>query len=266
MCGCESWTIKEGWALKNWCFWIVVLEKTLESPLVSKEIKPANPKGNQPWTLHRKDWFWSSNTLATWWEELTRWKRPWCWERLKTKGEANGGRWDGYIASTCILNGQEFEQLWETVKNRGAWRAVVHGVARVRHNLASEQQQTTPLLFPFILPSPWHPWAVQRTKGMTMNITPQLLRTLEASHSSSNSGEDARQDLLFEHVSPSIIWDKNRKSVKVPSVVLRRNVSNMSWWPCFCLLGNQVLSWNPCFVQKEWSWTEVDEPRACYME
>ena len=46
--GCESWT-KEGWALKNWCLWTVVLEKTLESPLSSKEIKPVNPKGNQPW-------------------------------------------------------------------------------------------------------------------------------------------------------------------------------------------------------------------------
>ena len=40
---------KEGWALKNWCFWIVVLEKTLGSPLDSKEIKPVNPKGNQSW-------------------------------------------------------------------------------------------------------------------------------------------------------------------------------------------------------------------------
>ena len=40
---------KEGWALKNWCFWIVVLEKTLESPLDSKEIKPVDSKGNQPW-------------------------------------------------------------------------------------------------------------------------------------------------------------------------------------------------------------------------
>ena len=39
----------EGWALKNWCFWTVVLEKTLQSPLDSKEIKPVNPKGNQPW-------------------------------------------------------------------------------------------------------------------------------------------------------------------------------------------------------------------------
>ena len=40
---------KEGWELKNWCFWTVVLEKTLESPLDCKEIKPVNPKGNQPW-------------------------------------------------------------------------------------------------------------------------------------------------------------------------------------------------------------------------
>ena len=50
MYGCESWTIKkEGWALKNWCFWIMVLEKTLQSPLDTEEIKPVNPKGNQPW-------------------------------------------------------------------------------------------------------------------------------------------------------------------------------------------------------------------------
>ena len=40
---------KEGWAAKNWCFWTVVLEKTLESPLENKEIKPINPKGNRPW-------------------------------------------------------------------------------------------------------------------------------------------------------------------------------------------------------------------------
>ena len=44
---CESWDYKESWALKNWCFWIVVLEKTLESPSDCKEIQPVNPKGNQ---------------------------------------------------------------------------------------------------------------------------------------------------------------------------------------------------------------------------
>ena len=42
---------KEGWVLKNWCFWVVVLEKALESPLNSKEIKPVNSKGNQPWVF-----------------------------------------------------------------------------------------------------------------------------------------------------------------------------------------------------------------------
>ena len=46
---CESWTKKEGWVSRNWCFWTVVLKKTLESPLGCKEIKSVHPKGNQPW-------------------------------------------------------------------------------------------------------------------------------------------------------------------------------------------------------------------------
>ena len=49
--GCESWTIYDGWAPKHWSFWIVVLEKTLESPLNCKEIKPVKLKGNQPWII-----------------------------------------------------------------------------------------------------------------------------------------------------------------------------------------------------------------------
>ena len=49
MYGYESWTIKKSWASKNWCFWTVVLEKTLESPLDCKETKPLTPKGNQSW-------------------------------------------------------------------------------------------------------------------------------------------------------------------------------------------------------------------------
>ena len=53
MYGCESWT--EGWAPKNWCFWTVVLEKTLESPLDCKEIQPVHAEGNQPWDLW-KEW------------------------------------------------------------------------------------------------------------------------------------------------------------------------------------------------------------------
>ena len=49
MYGCESWTLKKSWALKNWCFLTVMLEKTLESPLGRKEIQPVHPKGNQSW-------------------------------------------------------------------------------------------------------------------------------------------------------------------------------------------------------------------------
>ena len=68
---------KEGWVLKNRCFSTVKLEKNLETTLDCKEIKPANPKGNQSWTLIGKTkwWNWNSNTLATWWEELNLWKR-----------------------------------------------------------------------------------------------------------------------------------------------------------------------------------------------
>ena len=90
---------KKGWALKNWCFWSVVLEKILESSLDCKEIKPVNPKGNQSWIFtHWKDWCWSSNTLATWCEGLTHCRRLWCWERLKA-GEGEDRRRDGWMAS-----------------------------------------------------------------------------------------------------------------------------------------------------------------------
>ena len=93
---------KESWMPQNRCFWTVVLEKTLESPLDSKETQPVNPKGNQSvLNILWKDWCWSwnSNTLATWCEELTQRKRPWCWERLKAGKEGDDRGWDGRMAS-----------------------------------------------------------------------------------------------------------------------------------------------------------------------
>ena len=91
----------KGWALKNLCFLTVVLEKTLESRLDSKEIKPVSFKGNQPWIFTGRTgcWSWSSNTLATWPEDLIHWKRPWCWERLKAKGDGDDRGRDGWLAS-----------------------------------------------------------------------------------------------------------------------------------------------------------------------
>ena len=92
---------EESWALKNWCFWTVVLEKTLESPLDCKEIQPVHPKGNQSWIfIGRTDA--EAETLSTWCEELTHWKRPWCWERLKTGGKGDDRGWDGWMASPTV--------------------------------------------------------------------------------------------------------------------------------------------------------------------
>ena len=74
---------KESWAPENWCFWTVVLEKTLESSLDCKEIQLVYPKGNQSWIfIGRTDVEAEhSNILATWCQELTHLKRPWYWER-----------------------------------------------------------------------------------------------------------------------------------------------------------------------------------------
>ena len=92
---------EEGWALKKWCFQSAVLEKTLESHLDCKEIKPV--KYN-----HWKDWCRSSNTLVPWCEKPTHWKRLWCWEILRARGEGGETAWDGWIVS--LTNGYEFEQ------------------------------------------------------------------------------------------------------------------------------------------------------------
>ena len=78
---------KESWALKNWCFWSVVLEKTLESPLDYKEIQPVHPKGrmNSP-ECSSEGLILKLKLLATWCEELTHLKRSWCWKRLRAGG------------------------------------------------------------------------------------------------------------------------------------------------------------------------------------
>ena len=88
---------KEGLVLKNRCFEIVVLEKTFESPWTVR-ISTQSILKETNLNIHWKGWCWSwsSNTLATWWEEPTHWKRLWCWERLRGgKGSSRG--WDGWM-------------------------------------------------------------------------------------------------------------------------------------------------------------------------
>ena len=159
---------KESWAPKNWCFWTVVLEKTLESPLNYKEIQPVHSKGDHP-GCHWKDWCWSwnSNLLATWGKELTHWKRPWRWERLKAGGEEEDRGWDGWMASPT-------QWTWVWVDSRSWWwtgrpgMLQFMGSKRVRHNWATELNWTelsfaTTFLFLTFLIGPslsfsWYVW------------------------------------------------------------------------------------------------------------
>ena len=139
---------KESWVPKNWCFWTVVLEKTLESPLACKEVKPVNPKGNQSWLfIGRTDAEAETLTsnLTTWCEELTYWKRPWWWERLKAGGEGDERGWAGWMASLT-------QWTWVWV-NSGCWwwtgmpgMLQSMGLQRAGHDWATELNWTNSTL------------------------------------------------------------------------------------------------------------------------
>ena len=100
MYGCESWTIMKAEqqridAFELWCW-----RRLFRVPWTAKRSNQSILKEVNP-NIHWKDcgWSWNSNTLAIWCEELTHWKRPWCWESLKAIREGGGRRWDGKIAS-----------------------------------------------------------------------------------------------------------------------------------------------------------------------
>ena len=130
---------KESWAPKNWCFWTVVLEKTLESPLDSRAIQPVQPKGNQFWIfIGRTD---AEAETPTLWPPDAKswliWKDPDAGKDLRAGGEGDDRGWDGWMASPI-------QWTWVWV-NSGSWwwtgrpgMLRFMGLQRDRHDWATE--------------------------------------------------------------------------------------------------------------------------------
>ena len=126
---------KESWAPKNWCFWTVVLEKTLESPVDRKEIqsilKEISPEYSLEGLMLKLQYF----GHLMW--RTDHWQRPWCWERLKAGGEGDDRGWDGWMASPMWWT-------WVWLSSRSWWWTGKPGVLqsmgsqRVGHDWATE--------------------------------------------------------------------------------------------------------------------------------
>ena len=125
---------KEGWVPKNWCFQTVVLEKTLRVPWTSKRSNQSIPKEINP------EYSLEGLMLATWCEELTYWKRPWCWERLKAGEEGDDRGQVGWMISLI-------QRTWIWASSR-RWKRtgkpdVLQSMESQRdgHDWVTEQQQ-----------------------------------------------------------------------------------------------------------------------------
>ena len=135
---CENWTIKKAERQRIDVFELWCWRRLLRVPWATR-------RSNQSilfrisLNIHWMDWCWSwkSNTLVTWCEEVTHWKRPWCWERLKAGGEGDDRKGDGWMASLT-------EWTWVWVGSRSWWWTGKPGVLqsmgsqRIGHNWVTE--------------------------------------------------------------------------------------------------------------------------------
>ena len=115
MYGCESWTIKKAKHRRTDAFELWCWRRLLRVPWTARRSNQYT-WGRSVMGVHWKGWCWSwnSNTLVTWCGELTHWKRPWCWEKLRAGGEGDDRGWDSWMASPT-------QWTWVWVNSRSWW-------------------------------------------------------------------------------------------------------------------------------------------------
>ena len=152
MYGCESWIVKkaECWridAFELWCW-----RRFLRAPWTARRSNQSILKRRSVLGVHWKDWCWSwnANTLATSCEELTHWKRPWCWEGLGAGAEGDDRGWDGWMASLT-------QWTWVWVNSRSLWWTGRPGVLWFMGLQRFGQNWATELIWPERLSSPCWP-------------------------------------------------------------------------------------------------------------
>ena len=143
---------EESWAPKNWCFWTVVLEKTLENPLDCKEIQPVHSEGDQPWDFFGRNQLNQLKLKLQYFGHLMR--RVVSLEKTLMLGEIGGRRrrrrqrmrWlDGITDSMDV----SLSELREMVMDREAWCAAIHGVTKSWTQLSNWTEVAPGLIFKF---------------------------------------------------------------------------------------------------------------------
>ena len=156
---CDSWTIKKAECRRPDAFELWCWRRLLRVPWTAKRSNQSILK-EVNLNIHWKNWCWSwsSNTLATWCEEPTQWKRPWCWERLKAGGEGDDRGWDGWMASAV-------QWIWVWASSGSWWRIGRPACC-----------------------SPWSPKELDRTEQLNNNKAPTLVAICYSSNGKQMQG------------------------------------------------------------------------------